>query len=1020
VALAVRVADAFVAAAILVTLECVIVALFQRRQFAHGFEIAAVLAGLLPLALVAVAPLSIGGAMVAIGLDRPHTRRRRVVVAFAAALLAFAVAWGVSAGRQLHGARRPVFVAVVVVSAVAAAYFGSRPAAHALAAVRRRGHLWLASTVVAVALLLELLNLFILPRLYPAFHAGLAALCIWLVAPLGGVWNRWSVSTRLLLAAVLLLSAGGLALGAPHRLAYHDNVRLIYLDHAPLMGHAVRLSGWLEAPPPLDAPLVAPAQPEQSLDFSGHDVLLVSIDALRADHVGAYGYERDTTPALDALAREGALFEAAYTAAPHTSYAVSSLMTGKYMRPLLRQGVGQNSATWAQIFRRYGHLSAGFYPPAVFFVDRERFASFERSALGFEYKKVQFASATERIAEVRAYLSDLEPAQRRTPLFLWVHLFEPHEPYEAHPAYDFGDRAIDRYDAEVRAADEALGQIVAEVRRVRPRLVTIVTADHGEEFGDHGGRYHGTTVYDEQVRVPLVIHAPGVVPTRRVMDPVSLVDLLPTVLSAKQIPISPRVRGRDLGPLLTRGRDDVRRYAFSESEQQTLLAEGRLRLICERAVGACRLFDVRNDPGEQNDVSVSYPQERMEMHQRLRQLSASMGRFERGGAAGASRWPQALRRGLAGDADAAVEVAGLLDDADVEIRRKAAEVLFDLAQADVSPQLMRALSSDEDDTVRRWCALALTRTGHGAPRTIDLLTAEAPAWRRLAALALAEAGDARGEAILIAWWRAAYPEDPGDDTEPLAFERAKQIVAALANIESARAVGPLTWGLRDVRLRVVIAEALAEIGHNSARPGLAAAFAEERYLDARIAMAHALVKLGASGELREPLIRFMGSPDPLPGALGSALEADILAWVGGPRERELEHLQRYATSGVAIGIVIPEGDADTGLRVFVRARTSDGAEGQLRVAYSPRALPMRTRSEPVPGEVPRLDPELTTRFVIPATEDPSELHQLLPAKASAQIQPGEQASFAVYGTQNVILEAIAVIPLVAAGRPLSP
>ena len=93
-----------------------------------------------------------------------------------------------------------------------------------------------------------------------------------------------------------------------------------------------------------------------------------------------------------------------------------------------------------------------------------------------------------------------------SPLFLWVHFFEPHEPYVVHPDHLFtGGRSADEdaYDGEIATADDGIGRIVRLLRARRPGAVVIVTADHGEEFGDHGGRYHGTTVYEEQVRVPL-------------------------------------------------------------------------------------------------------------------------------------------------------------------------------------------------------------------------------------------------------------------------------------------------------------------------------------------------------------------------------------------------------------------------------------------------------------------------------------------------------------------------------------
>ena len=169
------------------------------------------------------------------------------------------------------------------------------------------------------------------------------------------------------------------------------------------------------------------------------------------------------------------------------------------------------------------------------------------------------------------------------------------------------------------------------------------------------------------------------------------------------------------------------------------------------------------------------------------------------------------RRGLAGDGDAASDVAALLDDADVGIRREAAQVLFELGRTDASAQLRLALVRDEDDEVRRWSALALTRLGEGAPRVRELLTDPDLRWRRLAALALAESGDDRGVDTLVAWWRAAYPGKPQPTPDnpdpkpavpvPIPFERAREIAAALGKIRAKGAVVPLLSSLGDVRLR---------------------------------------------------------------------------------------------------------------------------------------------------------------------------------------------------------------------------
>src|SRR6185503_11594648 len=145
------------------------------------------------------------------------------------------------------------------------------------------------------------------------------------------------------------------------------------------------------------------------------------------------------------------------------------------------QGAGADSLTLANVLRVYGYATAAFYPPAVFFIDGERFQNFQRTGLGFEFRKEEFMEGEGRVAQVRDYLSKV-PADRR--VFLWVHLFAPHEPYELHKDHDFGQRDVDRYDSEVAFADATVGGLVQAIRERDPRAVVIATADHGEEFGD--------------------------------------------------------------------------------------------------------------------------------------------------------------------------------------------------------------------------------------------------------------------------------------------------------------------------------------------------------------------------------------------------------------------------------------------------------------------------------------------------------------------------------------------------------
>ncbi len=578
-------------------------------------------------------------------------------------------------------------------------------------------------------------------------------------------------------------------------------------------------------------------------------------------------------------------------------------------------------------------------------------------------------------------------------MLLWAHLFEPHEPYERHAAHDFGERDVDRYDGEIAAADEGVGLIVAEVRRRRPGSVIVVTADHGEEHGERGGRYHGTSVYDEQVRVPLIVVAPGLLRPSRVTVPVQTIDVMPTLLAGLRVPRPARVRGRDLGPLLAgRASADDRGFAFAETDDATLLAEGELRLICARRAAACKLFDVSKDPGETRDVAPLEANRFAAMKQRQRELGASHGKYEALGLRREGKaWPEALRRGMAGDADAAPDVAALLDDVDVGFRRKAAEVLFELKSKSTERQLQLALSRDEDDEVRKMSALALTRLGGGAARTLELVDDADPRMRRLAALALAETGDARGEGTLVAWLEARDPS----------FTRMKELVAALAHVRSKRAVLPLTRLLPDVRLGAHVARALAEIGEPVARPTLLERFKVERYVTARLELARALVALGAGPELAAPLTRWLGTPDPLPEGLALARRAGILGAVGGPDRKDMPRLVARGASTFREMVLVPGPGHGKGARLLLLGHALGDTTSRVRV--SPSGPSAREDGPP-----PEVDSRAHVSLELPPGA-PTEVYAALPDAWA--IKPGAPAYLVLERPADVELLALAVVPL---------
>ena len=988
--------------------EAVVVLALESRRVASIWEAERGLLWLAPTLFTLATVVGLLGALFDLALE-PKGPLARGALAATVGLAAAALGWGVGGGRHLAsiGARGGFAFALAALAATVVVLAHGR-----VQAWRETRPLAFGGAVLGAVLGLELVNRFVLVRLYPAFHLALAlgALLLMPLAVLAFAGRRVERATPGWLVPLALGAALAAAVPASaRRLAHFDNFRWILLDSGPVAARAVELAARIAPPPAWDdegsptGPLCAncgtTTTGKLALDLRGRDILLVTIDALRADHVGAYGYGRATTPVLDRLAHEGATFGAAYTATPHTSYAVTSLMTGKYMRPLLLQGMGVDSDTWAGLLRTYGYRTAAFYPPAVFFIDAARFQPFSERALDFEYRWVEFTEGDERVAQVDRYLKEAPPER---PLFAWVHLFGPHEPYEAHAAHPFGERDIDRYDSEIAAADATLGRITASFLAARPRSVVIVTADHGEEFADHGGRYHGTTTYEEQVRVPLVVWAPGLVKARRIAEPVELIDLLPTVLAGLDIPRPPRLRGRDLGPLLADRAPGGAGFAYAETDDQAMIAGGSLRLVCARRIGACQLFDLATDPGEQHDLAPARPAERDRLRTALRDIGASHGRYELGGLRAEGKgWPAPIRRALAGDGEAAPDVAELLDDAALDVRRKAAEVLFELRQPGVAPALRLALGREEDSEAKAWEALALTRLGQGAPLVAELLDGNDLRFRRLGALALGEAGDRRGEALLIDWWMHPDARD---------FERSRQILQVLGDLRIKAAVSPLVQSLGDVRLRPYVARTLARIGDDAARGPLLHALGEERLQSTRVALTEALVALGGKDELAAPLRRFLGTPDPLPGGLGFALKAKVLEHVGGPTARELAKLSQHADLGQAIEVVIPPGGNGEGVRVLVRATSSGSAPGEVLVSsgthlirFDKDGAPKRQRG------VPALDEQRAQRLLVPRSEKPIEVYATVSPKLG--LRPGLRTAVVVYASSGVTVEAVALVPL---------
>jgi len=250
------------------------------------------------------------------------------------------------------------------------------------------------------------------------------------------------------------------------------------------------------------------------------NIVLITIDTLRADHLGCYGYKQNTSPNLDAFAKESLLFENAYSAVPLTLPSHATILTGLYPE---RHGIRDNAHfAWKQspliqlALQKHGYNTAAFVsgaPLSASFGLNRGFSIYEDQFTGAE------RTANETTERALQWLKNV-----RKPYFLWVHYFDPHAEYEPPPT--FRKKFSDPYDGEITFVDQELSRLLQAVGK---SAAVLITADHGESLGEHGETTHAIFVYNATMHVPLLLRSPGLAPGKR-KDAVSLADIAPTIL----------------------------------------------------------------------------------------------------------------------------------------------------------------------------------------------------------------------------------------------------------------------------------------------------------------------------------------------------------------------------------------------------------------------------------------------------------------------------------------------------------
>ena len=352
------------------------------------------------------------------------------------------------------------------------------------------------------------------------------------------------------------------------------------------------------------------------------NVVLVTLDTTRADHLGCYGDSEARTPALDALAQRGVLFAQAATVAPLTQPAHSSIMTGLYptfhgVRLNGSTALGASQTTLAETLVSQGYDTGAFV--GAFVLDgrwglNQGFGVYDDRFDMKKFKHLDLAGV-QRPADqvVDAALAWLDGRKDR-PFFAWVHLYDAHSPYEPPEPFrsEFGARGpAALYDGEIAFADTQVGRLLGWIRDagLDEKTIVVVVGDHGEALGHHGEGTHGYFVYDDVLHVPFIVSTPfrdlrGV----RVDAQVSLVDVFPTVLALAGVEARPRVHGRSLLPLMFRPAAESTTYAYSESMPPQLQfgwsALHSLRSPRYKLIQAPRpeLYDLTTDPSEETNV----------------------------------------------------------------------------------------------------------------------------------------------------------------------------------------------------------------------------------------------------------------------------------------------------------------------------------------------------------------------------------------------------------------------------------
>jgi arylsulfatase A-like enzyme/Flp pilus assembly protein TadD len=573
-------------------------------------------------------------------------------------------------------------------------------------------------------------------------------------------------------------------------------------------------------------------------------LVLVTIDTLRADRLGCYGSRDVATPRLDAIARDGALAEQATVHVPLTRPSHASLLTGRLpaehgLRDNVTPPLAASVPTLAETLRKSGFATGAFVSAIVLSAQSGLGRGFQTydDRLEAGGDDARFLNSIQRRGDetTTSAVAWLE-RQAGGRVFAWIHLYDPHDPYE--PPEPYAGRYEGRpYDGEVAWSDELVGRLDDALARsgLRNDTLLVVTSDHGEGLGEHGESVHGFFVYESTLRVPLLVRGPGIAAGRRIAATVGSVDVMPTVLDLLGVgnPAGTTLSGRSLAAVLRGGQAPPEAAAYAESLLPLLhygwsdlrtIREGRWKYI---QAPRSELYDLAHDPGEERNLVEQEPARAAALRAALAAHLAREREAPASADGGTAAIPPDLleKLGALGYLGAAAPAPGAATGADPKdkiaefkvLNRLVREGLIRLREKDYagSAERLEELRRRGVDSfeVRYYLARALA----GMRRHRQAATHFAAAAERLpgyaaAHLGLADArvatGDLRGALDALRNGRASNPRDPRlPEREAQVWRKLERPAEAIAAYEAAIALAP-----KDALLRVQLGESLRDAG----------------------------------------------------------------------------------------------------------------------------------------------------------------------------------------------------------------